>query len=129
MRPFIVQARSGSCNQNRSQAALLQLRTYANSATIQLLAIEHSADHTAAFTQTKKFLTAIRSQAMEISVRKIFRVSKVIGMPVKTTEGEKLGEIEDVAVNIETGQVAYVVLSFGGFFGLTNKWFAVPWAE
>ena len=66
---------------------------------------------------------------MEISVRKIFRVSKVIGMQVKTTEGEKLGEIEDVAVNIETGQVAYVVLSFGGFFGLANKWFAVPWAE
>lgn len=66
---------------------------------------------------------------MEISVRKIFRVSKVIGMPVKTTEGDKLGEIEDVAVNIETGQVAYVVLSFGGFFGLANKWFAVPWAE
>jgi sporulation protein YlmC with PRC-barrel domain len=66
---------------------------------------------------------------MEISVRKIFRVSKVIGMPVKTTEGDKLGEIEDVAVNIETGEVAYVVLSFGGFFGLANKWFAVPWAE
>ena len=66
---------------------------------------------------------------MEISVRKIFRVSKVIGMPVKTAEGDKLGEIEDVAVNIETGQVAYVVLSFGGFFGLANKWFAVPWAE
>lgn len=66
---------------------------------------------------------------MEISVRKIFRVSKVIGMSVKTTEGDKLGDIEDVAVNIETGQVAYVVLSFGGFFGLANKWFAVPWTE
>jgi hypothetical protein len=30
-------------------------------------------------------------------------------------------------VNLENGRVAYAVLSFGGFLGLGNKLFAVPW--
>ena len=31
-------------------------------------------------------------------------------------------------LDLATGRVVYVVLSFGGFLGIGNKLFAVPWA-
>lgn len=41
---------------------------------------------------------------------------------------EKLGSIKELMLNIHTGTVAYAVLSFGGFLGMGEKLFAVPWA-
>jgi hypothetical protein len=38
-----------------------------------------------------------------------------------------LGEIEDLAIDSQTGQIRYAVLSFGGFMGIGDKLFAVPW--
>jgi len=40
--------------------------------------------------------------------------------------GDKLGDIKDVMIDMQTGTVAYVVLSFGGFLGMGNKLFGVP---
>jgi len=61
--------------------------------------------------------------------RPSFRVQKasdLIGKPVMNPRGEKLGEVQDLAVDPDRGRVAYVVLSFGGFLGMGEKWFAVP---
>lgn len=66
---------------------------------------------------------------MEVKVRKAFRSGTVIGIPVKTPDHKKVGNIEEIVVDIESGQVAYAVLSFGGFFGYGDKFFAVPWEE
>ena len=41
-------------------------------------------------------------------------------------DGEHLGKIEDIMIDLENGRVAYSVLSFGGFLCLGNKLFAVP---
>jgi sporulation protein YlmC with PRC-barrel domain len=57
----------------------------------------------------------------------IRRASDVIGANVENTKGENLGEIEDLAVDARTGQIRYAVLSFGGFMGIGDKLFAVPW--
>jgi sporulation protein YlmC with PRC-barrel domain len=46
---------------------------------------------------------------------------------VKSPQGEDLGKIEEVIIDMEVGRVAYAVLSFGGFLGLGNKWVPVPW--
>ena len=46
---------------------------------------------------------------------------------VKSPQGEDLGKIEEVMIDMEIGRVAYAVLSFGGFLGLGNKWVPVPW--
>jgi len=54
---------------------------------------------------------------MQVKVRKAFRSGNIIGMPVKTPDHKKVGEIEEIVVDIETGRMAYAVLSFGGFFG------------
>jgi sporulation protein YlmC with PRC-barrel domain len=57
----------------------------------------------------------------------IYRASKIIGADVKNPQGEKLGDIQDVVLDPETGRVRYAVLAFGGFLGLGEKYFAVPW--
>ena len=50
-----------------------------------------------------------------------------IGEDVYNKKGEKLGHIKEVMLDIVDGRVAYVVLSFGGFLGIADKLFAVPW--
>jgi hypothetical protein len=46
---------------------------------------------------------------------------------VKSPQGEDLGKIEEIVIDMELGRVAYAILSFGGFLGLGNKWVPVPW--
>jgi uncharacterized protein YjbJ (UPF0337 family)/sporulation protein YlmC with PRC-barrel domain len=53
--------------------------------------------------------------------------SKLTGENVRNHEGEKLGHIEDMVIDLEAGQVAYAVIASGGFLGLGDKYFAVPW--
>jgi hypothetical protein len=57
----------------------------------------------------------------------IINVDDVIGVDVKNNQNEDLGEIEALMLDKPTGKVAYVVLSFGGFLGMGNKLFALPW--
>lgn len=53
---------------------------------------------------------------------------RVNGKRVFSANGDKLGEVEDVAIDKLTGQVAYAILSFGGFLGLGEDYFPVPWS-
>ena len=52
--------------------------------------------------------------------------TKIIGGKVKNAQGESLGKIEDLMVNLLSIRVTYAVLSFGGFLGLGEKYFAIP---
>ena len=38
-----------------------------------------------------------------------------------------VGDIKEIMINMNTGRVSYAVLSFGGFLGMGEKLFAVPW--
>jgi len=58
----------------------------------------------------------------------IVNANNVIGVDVKNQQNENLGEVEAVMLDKETGQVAYVVLSYGGFLGMGDKLFALPWS-
>lgn len=51
----------------------------------------------------------------------------LIGDSVVNASEENLGDIKDIMLDMQTGQVAYAVLAFGGFLGLGEKLFAVPW--
>jgi len=51
----------------------------------------------------------------------------LIGDSVVNAADEDLGDIKEIMLDMQTGQVAYAVLSFGGFLGLGDKLFAVPW--
>jgi sporulation protein YlmC with PRC-barrel domain len=60
-------------------------------------------------------------------LQKVLSVDAVRGDRVYNPEGEDLGRIEDLMLDLETGSIAYAVLSFGGFLGLGDKHFAIPW--
>lgn len=51
----------------------------------------------------------------------------VIGSNVVNAQNEDLGKIEDVVADATSGRIAYAVLSFGGFLGMGDKYFAIPW--
>ena len=51
----------------------------------------------------------------------------LIGDSVVNANDEDLGDIKDIMLDMQTGQVAYAVLAFGGFLGMGEKLFAVPW--
>jgi sporulation protein YlmC with PRC-barrel domain len=57
----------------------------------------------------------------------IYRASKLIGTDVENPQGETLGDIKEVVIDPETGRIAYAVLAFGGFLGMGEKYFAIPW--
>jgi sporulation protein YlmC with PRC-barrel domain len=59
--------------------------------------------------------------------RRVVAASKLSGDRVRNSAGEDLGKIEEIMIDAATGQVAYAVLSFGGFLGIGDKLFAVPW--
>jgi sporulation protein YlmC with PRC-barrel domain len=50
----------------------------------------------------------------------------LVNRGVMNDKGQKLGKIRAIAVNIESGRIAYAVLNFGGPLNLP-KLFAVPW--
>jgi sporulation protein YlmC with PRC-barrel domain len=55
------------------------------------------------------------------------RASKVIGMDVENAQGDDLGDITDLVLDFDTGQIAYVVIGSGGVLGVGDTLHAVPW--
>lgn len=51
----------------------------------------------------------------------------LIGNDVCNRKGEKLGDIKEIMLDTSNGNVCYAVMSFGGFLGMGDKLFAVPW--
>jgi sporulation protein YlmC with PRC-barrel domain len=54
-------------------------------------------------------------------------IDTLIGNDVYNQADEDLGDIKEIMLNIETGGIAYAVLSYGGILGIGEKLFAVPW--
>lgn len=52
---------------------------------------------------------------------------RVEGTSVYNREGERLGTIHAVMIEKRTGQVAYALLSFGGFLGIAGRVHPLPW--
>jgi hypothetical protein len=56
----------------------------------------------------------------------LFRSSTVIGSSVKDLNGKDAGKIEDLLLESD-GDVEYAIVSFGGFLGVGDTLYAVPW--
>jgi PRC-barrel domain protein len=52
----------------------------------------------------------------------------LIGDSVVNESGDDLGKIEAIMLDVTSGRIAYAVLSFGGFLGMGDKLFAIPWS-
>ena len=70
---------------------------------------------------------------MEVSTKKsevkygVVSASRIIGEAVVNCQDENLGKIHELVFDAQDGRLAYAVLSFGGFMGMGNKLFAMPW--
>lgn len=64
---------------------------------------------------------------MEKAKPRVLSATTLIGDDVKNPEGENLGKLKEIMLDVNSGRIAYAVLSFGGFMGLGDKLFAVPW--
>ena len=53
---------------------------------------------------------------------------KVEGTDVYNSAGDRVGTIERVMIDKLSGKVAYSVMSFGGFLGLGNDYYPLPWS-
>jgi sporulation protein YlmC with PRC-barrel domain len=55
--------------------------------------------------------------------------NKVEGTAVYDRQGNKLGSVYNFMVNKRSGQVAYAVMSFGGFLGIGESYHPLPWNQ
>jgi len=53
---------------------------------------------------------------------------KVEGTPVYRSNGERIGQIERIMIDKISGKVAYAVMSFGGFMGIGEDYYPLPWS-
>lgn len=57
----------------------------------------------------------------------LVRASQLINRAVHNARQEQVGSIADVVIESKTGKIRYIALSTGGFLGVGDKMFAIPW--
>lgn len=58
---------------------------------------------------------------------KFLTATSIIGDDVLNPKGEHLGTIKDIMIDLAAGKIEYVVVEFGGFLGMGEKYFALPY--
>lgn len=53
--------------------------------------------------------------------------SRVRGTPVFNEQGDRIGHVEDLSIERESGTVRYALMSIGGFLGLGDRLHPLPW--
>ena len=54
--------------------------------------------------------------------------SKVKGTAVYNNAGDRIGTVEDVVLDKQSNQIMFAALGFGGFVGIGEKYYPVPWS-
>ena len=57
----------------------------------------------------------------------VVRASDLLSYSVKNSKGDNLGKVVDALVLLKTGNILYIVMSFGGIAGIGDKLVPVPW--
>jgi hypothetical protein len=74
--------------------------------------------------------TRLHDSIVEIDRREtpiLIGSDKVEGTPVYRANGDRVGQIERVMIDKRSGTVAYAVMSFGGFMGIGEDHYPLPW--
>ncbi len=72
-------------------------------------------------------LTGVNREGVHPNVPlKFLTATSVIGDKVHNAAGEHIGKIEDIMIDITNGKIEYVVIAFGGFLTIGEKYFAIP---
>jgi sporulation protein YlmC with PRC-barrel domain len=59
---------------------------------------------------------------------RLMTASTLEGDRVVNRQGEDLGEIDEIMLDVPRGRIAYAVMSSGGFLGMGDRLFAIPWS-
>jgi sporulation protein YlmC with PRC-barrel domain len=59
--------------------------------------------------------------------RRVLSASTLAKDSVRNQANEDVGSIKEIMLDVPSGRVAYAVLSVGGFLGLGDRLFAIPW--
>ena len=57
----------------------------------------------------------------------LLSATTIAGDEVRNMQNESLGKIQDIMLDVGEGKIRYAVLSSGGFLGMGDRLFAVPW--
>lgn len=60
--------------------------------------------------------------------RLLLTASTLKGDPVVNLKDETLGHLEEIMLDVKSGRIAYAVMASGGFLGLGERLFAIPWS-
>jgi len=71
----------------------------------------------------------MQSETLTHQSHSLIASDRVEGTPVRRSDGQKIGTIERLMIDKISGNVAYAVLSFGGFLGMGQKHAPIPWAK
>lgn len=58
----------------------------------------------------------------------VMAASTLDGDKVMSSDGEDVGKIKEIMLDVYTGRIAYAVMSSGGFLGIGDKLLAIPWS-
>lgn len=72
-------------------------------------------------------MTGSGTRTGEVDRGKVLSASSIIGDEVANHQEENLGSISDIMLDTQSGEIRYAVLSAGGFLGIGDKLFAIPW--
>jgi hypothetical protein len=70
---------------------------------------------------------AVRTADRTTSFHPLIESGRVQGTAVYDRDGKPIGTVERMVIEKVSGRVAYVVISFGGFFALGENTHAIPW--
>ena len=58
---------------------------------------------------------------------RLIAADQVEGTSIYNAKGESLGSVEDVMIDKVSGKIAYAIAGFGGFLGIGNRHYPLPW--
>ncbi|WP_250507343.1 PRC-barrel domain-containing protein [Caballeronia sp. GAFFF3] len=58
----------------------------------------------------------------------VMAASTLDGISVRSSDGQDVGSLKEIMLDVTSGRIAYAVLSSGGFLGIGDKLLAVPWS-
>ena len=104
-----------------------KLQIMACTSAASLLAFAALADETNNLTMDENGAGHQRmAQARAGQINESAKAGEIIGLTVKNYQGEKLGKVQDLAVDVGSGRIVEVIISTGGFLGMNKALTAVP---
>ena len=72
---------------------------------------------------------ATNAGEMTRASHKLIPSDRVEGTSVRRPDGQRIGSIKRLMIDKISGQVAYAVLNFGGFLGMGQSHYPIPWSR